>query len=574
MISDTVQSLRAEIISAETFRDHHTSQLRSMLQRYHGPSFRADRPGEYGDEQVENFAHQYVSLVLPRIIHDQPRFKVSCANTMTDLLIGKRMELAINRWCGMTGIRRTLSDVATDMIFVWGVTMTVSEPRKEARAADGKAPYLPRVYRIGPERFFIDPAATSIENARYMGHCYAIDKDDLIERAKDDPTWDLEAVERLATGGDLDQARDDEGRLIEDRNEVVVYEVWVPELTADEDLTKRFADGTTNGTLFTLTKSQVGDTDTEGFIRRPVPYFGPMTGPYDVFGVYTVPDDPYPMSPMVAVDSQNAELNKHLASMSASAAAYKRLIMVDARNSSLAKNLIDKRDLFVVASEGLDKDRVLNLEVGGITGQQVQYSQIAQDRLDRASGMHDAMRGNVTGNATATEVSVAESASTMRMAHLKRQFQDAVSSMARKVLWYMWHDDRISMPLGRDGVKALLEVDPVFTGGVKATGWEDVSVTVDSYSMERVSEALQQKRSLEMLQIITIVAQAAVAAPFVKWRELLEMIGNANNMPGLGDMIDTDQAQNMMQQQAQQQQAPGLVTPASDTGSLRMAANR
>ena len=591
MLDLSFSSMRREVESAEKFRDAHLSSLRAMVEKYHGPGYRDDRSDPDTDDP-ENFGHEYVSLVLPRIIHDTPKFRVKLGEPMLDLMLGKRLQIAVNRWARIVKLRRTLERVAVDMIFTYGVALTVSEPRPEARQVDGKEPYLPRVYRISPDRFFIDPAATSVEDARFMGHCYAMDKNDLLAMAETDESWDIDAILAIPSGTDLDEVRDDNGRDLEDRKEFAVYEVWVPEADiAEAEIADELAGpGMVNGTIFTIVKGRNGQSKWDGFIRAPRPYFGPRNGPYTVFGAYTVPDDPYPLSPMIAIQSQSQDLNAHLISLRGSAAAYKRLIMVDARNSKLAQDLKDKPHDFVIVSENLDKEKVVNLEVGGITQQQVQYSQIAQDRLDRVSGIHDAMRGNIQGSATATEVAVAESSATMRMAHLKRQFQEAVDDIARSVLWFMWHDDRVAFPLGREGAEALLEANPKFTGGVRMPGWEDLEVAVDAYSMERVSEALVQKRAMELLQITTSVAQGMMAMPFIKWREILSVVGDALNMPHLPDMID----QNAMQQMAQASQAaaagggmPGPASgpptnamgepspiPASSLAGLQAAANR
>ena len=589
MLDLTFDSIRREVESAERFRDTHLSSFRTMVEKYHGPGYRDDRADPYIDEP-ENFGHEYVSLVLPRIIHDTPKFRVKLGEPMLDLMIGRRLQIAINRWSRITKLRRTLERVATDMLFTYGVALTVSEPRPEVRRTDGKEPYLPRIYRISPDRFFMDPAATHIEDARFMGHCYAMDRNDLIARAEDDDTYDIEAIMSIPSGTDLDEVRDDNGRDIEDRKELAVYEVWVPE--ADQSMAEQIDEllgpGMVNGTIYTFVKGRSKSSKWDGYIRKPIPYFGPRNGPYTVFGVYTVPDDPYPLSPLMAIQSQTEDLNAHLTSVRSSAAAYKRLVMVDARNAKLAQDIKDRPHDYIILSESLDKDKVVNLEVGGITQQQVQYSQMAQDRLDRVSGIHDAMRGNIQGSATATEVAVAESSATMRMAHLKRQFQESVDDLARSVLWYMWHDDRVAFPLGREGAEALLEADPKFTGGVRMPGWEDLEVAVDAYSMERVSEALVQKRAMELLQITTSVAQGMMAMPFIKWREILSVVGDSLNMPHLSDMID----QNAMMQMAQQQQAAQAAAmpepsggplnemgepspiPASSRAGLQGAANR
>jgi len=558
--------IRLEIESAEKFRDAHLADLRNMVERYHGPSYRTDRSDPYTDDP-ENFGHEYVSLVLPRIIHDVPKFRIRCADAMLDMVVGRRMQIAVNRWARITKLRRTLERIGTDMLFSYGVALTVSEPRPEARQIDGKEPYLPRVYRISPERFFMDPAAESVENARYMGHCYAIDKNDLIARAESDPSWDLDAIMDIPPNTDLHEVRDEEGRNVEDRQEMAVYEVWVPEAdqAAAEMIDEVIGPGMVNGTIYTFVKGRAKTSKFEGYIRKPIPYFGPRQGPYTVFGVYTVPDDPYPLSPLMAIQSQVNDLNAHLVSVRSSAASYKRLIMVDSRNHKLAQDIKDRPHDYIVLSESLDKDKVVNLEIGGITPQQVQYSQIAQDRLDRVSGIHDAMRGNIQGAATATEVAVAESSATMRMAHLKRQFQEAVDDLGRAVCWYMWHDDRVVLPLGKEGVAALLEANPVFQGGVRMPGWEDLEVSVDAYSMERVSESLVQKRAMELLQITTSVAQGMVAMPFVKWREILSVVGDALNVPHLAELIDQNAIAQMQQQQQQMQAAEAQAPrPASD----------
>jgi hypothetical protein len=541
MLEMSFDAFRREIESAERFRNQHTHAMREMVQRYHGPMYRADRDDPSIDDP-ENFAHEYISLVLPRIIHDNPRFRVRMGTLAAELLYGKKLTIALNRWSRIVKLRRTLERIATDMLIGHGVALTTSEPRGEKRKADAKHSYLPRVYRLSPERFFMDTAATHVEDARYMGHCYAIDKDDLLARAKGDPTWDIDAIEAIGAGTDLEEARDEDDREIEWRKELAVYEVWVPEFHMPAEIIDTALDeNMVNGTILTMVKGVNGATKWDGFIRAPMPYIGPSKGPYTVFGVYTIPDDPYPMSPLVAVASQTEDLNAHLTSVRSSAAAYKRLVMVDSRNAKLAQDIKDKPHDYVLLSENLDKERVINLEVGGITPQQVQYSQMAQDRLDRVSGIHDAMRGNITGTATATEVAVAESSATMRMAHLKRQFQDCVDDLARSVVWHMWHDDRIAFPLGREGARAILQADATFVGGTVNGEFEDLEVSVDAYSMERVSEAIVQKRAMELLQITTSVAQGMMTLPNVKWGELLNVVGDALNIPNLSEMVDTGQ---------------------------------
>jgi hypothetical protein len=234
-----------------------------------------------------------------------------------------------------------------------------------------------------------------------------------------------------------------------------------------------------------------------------------------------------------------------------SASAYKRLIAVDSRNAKMAQDIRDKDDLYVVLADGLDPSQVVPIEIGGITPQQVQYSSLAQDRLDRVSGIHDAMRGNITGNATATEISIAESSSGMRMAHIKRQFQECVNECMKNVAWFLFHDHKIQFPIGEDGVEITGEPEPIFSPSAMVGQFEDLDIDIDAMSMERVSDIVLQKRSMEMLQIVSSIAQQTIQFPHVKWSEIMSMVGDSMNIPNLADFIDQQKITQMQQGAAQ-----------------------
>ncbi len=570
MMKFDLASLVREIESAESFRDTHLVEWKSLIERFHGPSYRESR--EQMDDP-ENFILEYIALLLPRIVHDNPTVRVKSARPVSQSEAAGVLQIGINRWCKMVGVRNTLERIATDMLLAYGVALTVNEPRKGYVTSLTEDPYLPRVYRISPDRFFIDPAATHLDEARYMGHCWITDRDDLLASAESDKTWDIDVIERVAANTGVSDVRDDVDidRNIPDRKELVVYEVWVPEL---HDEAAELIDSVTdramfNGTIYTVVKGQAesGKKANMGMARAPRPYYGPRTGPYTVFGAYTVPDDPYPLSPIMALMPQIDDVNMHLRNMRYSASAYKRLLAVDARNAKMAQDIRDREDLYVVLADNLDPDALRTIEVGGITAQQVQYAAMAQDRLDRVSGIHDAMRGNVSGTATATEVQVAESSSGLRISHLKRQFQESVNRCLRSVGWFMFYDDKVVFPVGEDGIAIMGEPEPIFSAMAMVGVFDDLDIDVEAYSMERVSEGLLQRRSVELLQVIGNISQAVVAAPHVDWKQVLSVVGNAMNMPNLGDMIDLRAVQQMRAQA--QQAAAGAQGGASKPRSMQ-----
>ena len=563
----SISRIRDEIERAEWFRDRHMLTPKELREWFAGSNYRDG----WGESQPENAVHSYVSMVLPRIIHDNPKVRVSSARPQVQKTACVAMRAGLNRWCRITKVRSTLERIATDMLLGWGVGLVVNEPKGHNRRWDGDGPFLPRIYRIDPERFFIDPAAQHWEEARFMGHVWIADKEDLLAQAENDETWNKDALEMLGANNGVDDLR--ENRDIPERNELAIYEIWVPEL---HDLAAELLDGAMdesmfNGTIWTIGKYQSGDTCKCEFIRKPLPYYGPRTGPYTVFGAFTVPNSPYPLSPIVAARDQIKYANDLATTQQENQKRYKRMLVGDAKNAKFLQDVVNAPDLYVFAEAGLDARSLQPVEVGGSTNQHIQSVEVAKERLDRALGMSDAMRGNIAGSASATEVAVAESASTMRIAHLKRSFQDAVDSMMRTVGWHMFHDRRISFPVGTDEMAAAGMTDPVFVGGLEVGAYEDLQIDIDTYSMERTSEMLAQRRAVEVFQVVTTAAQAMPSMPWVRWKDLLGFLGDAQNVPQMSEFIDEDALGQMRQAAAQAPQGaqggvPESAPPPSPTG--------
>lgn len=561
----SISRIRDEIDRAEWFRDQHLATPKELREWFTGQGYRDG----YGTDHPENAVHAYVSMVLPRIVHDNPKVRVTSARPEVQRTACVAMKAALNRWSKMTRLRSTIERIGTDMLLGWGIGLVVNEPKGSERKWDGDGPYLPRIYRIDPARFILDPAAMHWEEARFMGHVWIGDKEDLLRRAETDETWNKEVIEGLATNNGVDELRDN--RDIPERFELAIYEIWVPELDpmAAELLDEVTDQALVNGTIYTVAKYQSGSNDCQcEMIRKPLPYYGPPTGPYTMFGAFTVPNDPYPLSPIVACRNQIEYCNDMAKSQQENQKRYKRMLVGDAKNPKFLQEVANSPDMYVFAEAGLDARSLQPVEIGGSTNQHIQSVETAKERLDRALGMSDAMRGNIAGSASATEVAVAESASTMRIAHLKRAFQDAMDLMLRNVAWYMFHDNRIVLPVGGEDTAGMGMTDPVFQGGLKVGAWEDMQIDVDAYSMERTSEMLASRRAVETFQVVTQAAQAMPMMPWVKWKDLLGFLGDAQNVPQMAEFVDEGQLRQMRQaMQAPQNPAQGGVAQSAPAPS-------
>lgn len=539
MLDVNPKNLLQEVQTAEEFRDAHIEGMNEQVERYHGPFYDSSK----GEFSPENHYYEYLSLMVPRLVFDNPKVAVKSRRAGTQGDVATAIRHGLNRWVRDVKLRELLTRTATDAMFTYGVVLTSQTENEQVSSNKDRVgsskPVWPTCARIPQNRFFVDPAASSLEEARFMGHKWIRDKEDLLQMAEDDEDggWNRGVIAELAES-DANELGDRPDNL-PDRKEIIAYEVWVPEKELDESPGREEG---FHGTIYTIGVYETAEDIKSDFIREPRPYYGPRWGPYSFFGVYTVPNRIYPLSPLAAVEGQIQDLNSQAIAATASAQQYKKLVLVDATDPTLANRIRDGHDSVVLPVNGLDRQKVVPAEVGGTTSAQLNHLQVARDRLDRNSGIQEAQRGNVEGVGTATEVQVAAEAATIRINFIKQQFQDGVIRMLRTVAWFMYYDDRVTFPLGEEAANELGLVDPWLEGGEhdsdSGATFDDLELELEPYSMERTSEGLAQRRSMEAFQLVTNIAGMIPEAPWVRWPKVLELLGDALNYPKLSEMID------------------------------------
>ena len=575
MLKTTATNLMAEIDAAITYRDDHLDGYEEKIARYTGPQY--DQAGSGHQEySPENTYYEYVSLMVPRLVFDNPRVQVQSRRAGAQRDVALAMRHGLNRWARDISLRKILAELATDMLMGWGVALRRPD-HKEAQAYATKTPYAPAetegwptCERISPRKFFADPKAERFASCRFTGHTWHIDKDDLIDLAmkNDKQGWNLEAIEDLSSGRDPSRVGTDIHTPY--RNEVYCYEIYIPEIELDDSPgpKKGF-----HGTIYTLGVNQaLGGFDEDsakgGFIREPRPFYGPASGPYVMFGAYKVPNAIYPLAPLVAVDTQIKDLNDQVLAVSASMLKHKRVVGVNDQRT--AKILKDTQHDFVAVVPFEDgKAMVQEFMLGGQSDQQANWIATCRQRTDRTLGMDEAMRGGVSGVGTATEHSIASEASNTRMAFVKQSFTDATIDLLRGIAFYMYHDDSIVFPVGREAVEEL-GMDPgtelMFQGGGdedSAYSFEDLELEIEPYSMERASEGLAQKRALEMHSMLLNSLQLMQQYPDYPWKDHFGKVGNAMNAPDMSELIDEAFLGRLAEDLSMQRQMETLQAAAS-----------
>jgi hypothetical protein len=113
--------------------------------------------------------------------------------------------------------------------------------------------------------------------------------------------------------------------------------------------------------------------------------------------------------------------------------------------------------------------------------------------------------------------------------------------------------------------------EPWFHGGSKASGsgatFDDLELEIEPYSMTRTTEGLEQRRTMEMVGLVTQMAPMIPQMPWVDWRKVLKHLGNALNFPELQDVVNMQVAAAFMGVEQPQEAEPRLGRDAGKVGA-------
>lgn len=536
------QSLRDQVRLGMEFAGKFLEEVDTLSSRTTGRYYRSDRQPDR--PITENHFYEYLGVMKPSVAYDNPRVRIRAGNplvaddagimTMGDMALG--IELGLNRWSIDTDLWSTLDDLATDYFYCWAVSMVTIADQPGFQGAE-LVPQRPYIVRIPPHHFVIDPAALSnnplqSNGPRFMGHMWKADHEDLLK----DDDYDSKIVAKLALDQDLEKYHPERkhGTEIPPRGEILAWDVWVPE----HQTSKR---PEFNGTIFTIAVGNTPDGMTKKAqqIREPRPaYCGPW-GPYIMHGYMKVKDSPFPLSPMVAVAEQAEEVNAHTTAAAEAARAYKRFGYGEAQNAAdgdRIKAVINGEFVLLDSVEGIGQ-----MELGGASDAQNAYSNLSRERLNRVSGLSDALRGEVTGDVTATESSIADSGTKMRISGIKGGFRKFVARSMRAAAWFFFYGEDVVQSLGEEGLEHGLVQ---FTGGIQP-GMEnfnffDLSLTVDPLSIEHTDQAILQRRIQLAYESLVNNSGAMVQAPWINWREPIRVLFESLNIGQADDWVDFD----------------------------------
>lgn len=534
--------------------------------------------GHSANKLIHNHYHQYTSLIVPRMCSGDPRIRVTTPRANEARISALAGEAYVNGWILQTQHRIFCQKMATDCSLGWGMALLHLDRISGFDDDDDDPVATPILTRLDQGDAWFDTLATAWELKKFSGYDYSQDHREAIARSEKEPGWYKSAVRNLPV--DIDE-QEHQPTDAPRRGEVRIREFWMPSFRLPN------APKNTNGTIFTLGITGAGGSS--AFLRAPRPYFGPTWGPIYLYDIYYVPGQPLGMAPCEAVAAQVDEVNMHAEALSASTRARKKIGVA---------NLMDKGDaelirttpeggmaLLTGSSQQSINDIVKELQLGGATAEQRQGLAEALATLERNSSLDDAGRGRADPNVTATATAQAGETQGIRTGYVAQRFSDCDAQALRGVLWYVIHSRALRMHIDPEQLgitpqflknkglppEAIHQIEVEIRGGPnRGLSFEDYTLSLDRYSMERVSEGLMQQRALQLGELTLKFAQAApVIAPFTDVRLVMDNIGNAFNQPEYGQVISPEKAAEFAGKMAmQQQQQPDAEYTRPGAGQL------
>lgn len=546
------QGLFSEVRKACEHRDRYLgSQYEESIQRFVGPGYKVS--GSYPTD-FNNHSYKILSTFLPMLASGNPRVRTKTPRQGSAAALTKAVEFAVNRNFELQNLKKTVEELATDWFFKWAVAFTQPRPALGMMEREDP-PHRPTTTRLSLLDYVWDPVAIKHSECRFQGHRLIRDKDSLLREAEEQPNrgWNVDVIEGINTKPDREQRGEKLYDTFE-RDEIEYYEIWVPEAVLEEAIDENgeafqpLPEEGFHGTVYTVAKG------TSEFLREPRPFWGPRDGPYTFSGYLYVPDRTVPLS-MLAATAAQAEIHNLVWEAAVRAIrSYKKGVGVSsAASSELAEKLAEFEDLGVFTVEALeDISKVIQqIELGGLTQQHMTMLSMLGLNLEQMSGLTDAMMGQVSGQGTATEASIAQMSSGKRMGYAAEKFNSSVTrSIAAKEAWYAIMHPKSRIPLG-DQAQGLF-VDPmtgepieypVLLGGMRHSEMlEDMDIEIDAVSQRYTSELLEAERSAQQDAWLGTFGPLIPQTPWVRWDLVLAKKAELWGDPSLAKLVDMGKA--------------------------------
>ena len=493
----------------------------------------------YGSNALENFAYKWVSVMVPQMVMYNPTVRVTTGSAQGEHEAA--YEEGFKVLLPSIMFAKTLMRIAFDVQFDFGVALVSKEPTPEAHPGPF-VPLRPTCARVSPRQYFRDHKAAALGAPRFEGHISLRQLDDLKQAtdAHGQPMYDAKALDMAAVGDVKDIISDlmQDGFVVGDATQGLLPVVSMYD--AERQMVCTYAMGMGGMTLLREDEADSGHDS-----------------PYVLFGIWDVPDQIYPLSPLAVSQDAVEALNKQLQLMDKANETARRLLVVNSTSTEIKEQIANAPYGSILSIPGFNG--ILNVaDIGGARPDQYEYTQMQRTDLDRLTGLTDQTRGIPTGS-TATGESIAAQFTDTRLKYAQNVFRDRVGEVLTKMA-AMMDDPNVAFPLPDDENGS----GRTFVGEPMPAGlWQKrARVEVEPYSMEYVNQGMLRAQLEEAQKAVIGMVQARRAMPELQAQKMVDDLLATLNVPRAANRYVNWPLQDaMIGMQAAAVQSQGMQAP-------------
>jgi hypothetical protein len=364
----------------------------------------------------------------------------------------------------------------------------------------------PIVERVSPFDVFIDPSATSIDEATWMAHRFYRTVDEVREdsRYNAEIRAKLEPTHSARNGSKDDAYRSDNFSVPRDKDLICIWEYW--------DLVEGFM--------------AVFPDHGDGFLIDPVEQPYKFGCPFVFLQDTQVPEVLYPMGQLEAIEHLQHELNKTRSQLMNHRKKHARKYVYDAQafsKASIAQLQSDQDNVIVPVEDGFDPGKaIMPVQQTPVTADLYQARDQILEDVQLISGRNE-YQMNVQGDRrkTATEASIMSDTARNRANYKISQYEEFSTAVARKVLQldqqYLT-GQQAAFIVGRDGATYWFQYMPQDIMG-------EFHFEVEAGSTTPVDMGTRKREALDMMNALAPLIQMGVLDPVAIAEKVLKAFG-------------------------------------------------
>ena len=345
----------------------------------------------------------------------------------------------------------------------------------------------PFVERVSPFDVYVDPDATSMQDAQWIAHRIRRSLKDI----KSDKRYSRAARENINATSWGRYSEDPAKRKVQDTEEGYV-EVW-----EYYDIAKKtmcvFAEGS------------------EQFLVKPIEMPYAFGHPFVMIRNYDIPDYFYPMGDLEAIEPLQRELNATRTQMMNHRKRYSRKYLFkesafDADGRDALESDYDNVLVPVSGDENLN-NVVVPFPAVVTPPEFYRQSDIIEGDIQTVSGVSEYQRGGVPEiRRTATEAAIVQDAANARAADKLATIEGAIAEVAFRLValaQQFMTGEQVARVVGRDGEPTWVTIEPDYIAG-------EFDFDVEAGSTAPVNESFRRQMALQMVDAMSPFAGAGL----------------------------------------------------------------